>query len=443
MKKAAVIKAELAELESEVAAVLSLAESESRELTAEELETVESAIGKKDDQSDGKIAAKKAELARAEKFERFKAAEIKARFGELPTFKDDPLSTNKIPATPKNTGKLKHFKSESEAYAAGQFLLAAVYDNAHAKSWCNENGMVLNDMRSDQNAKGGFLIPQPLANVVVELREQFGVMRRSAQVWPMSSATESIPKVAGEVTAYFTAQLEDITESDMNLNQVQLQAKDLYTLIPVSAQVSVDAVVSVAELIARSIAQAQAAKEDECGFNGDGTSPFGHINGLSTALTGLSRVTATSQTSFGALTLASFEAVKGRVKRYAGMQPAWYISSTGFYASMDRLMNAAGGNTNLNLAAGSPMNFLGDPVIFTQVMESGLGSNTGKVACYYGDMRMSVLFGDRAGMAIDSDRSIFFRKNAIAIRSWSRFDINVHETGSAESAGSMVAMIFG
>jgi len=443
MKKAASIRAELAEMEAEVAAVLNMAESESRELTAEELETVESAIGKKDDQSDGKIAAKKAELARAEKFERFKAEELKNKYGALPTFKDDPLATYKIPAKAKSTGNLKHFKSEEEAYASGQFLLAAVYDNHSAKQWCNDNGLVLNDMRSDQNAKGGFLIPQPLANVVVELREQFGVMRRSAQVWPMSSSTESIPKLAGEVTAYFTAQLEDITESDMSLAQVQLQAKDLYTLIPVSAQVSVDAVVSVAELLARSIAQAQANKEDECGFNGDGTSTYGHINGLSSALTGLSRVTATSQATFSALTLASFEAAKGRVKRYAGMQPAWYISSTGYYASMDRLMNAAGGNTNINLAAGSPMTFLGDPVIFTQVMQSSLTTATGTVACYYGDMRMSVLFGDRAGMAIDSDRSIFFKKNAIALRSWSRFDINVHETGSATVPGAMVGLIFG
>jgi HK97 family phage major capsid protein len=259
----------------------------------------------------------------------------------------------------------------------------------------------------------------------------------------MSSATESIPKVAGEVTAYFTAQLEDITESDMNLAQVQLQAKDLYTLIPVSAQVSVDAVVAVAELIARSIAQAQAAKEDECGFNGDGTSTYGHIVGLANALLAGSKYTATGQATFGALTLGSFEAVKGQVKRYAGMQPAWYISSTGYYASMDRLMNAAGGNTNANLAAGSVMNFLGDPVIFTQVMADSTASSTGQVACYYGDMRMSVLFGDRAGMSIDSDRSIYFKKNAIAIRSWSRFDINVHETGTASASGSMVGLIFG
>ncbi len=445
MKKSIQLRAELEELNATVAAILATAEQEGRELSEEETKEVNAAIGTKEDGSDGKIHALKAQLATAEKRERFVSEQLKARFGSLPTRADDPLATAQPysqPAVPKATGKLKHFKNEADAYAAGQFFLATVYDRPAAKQWCQDNG-IFNAMRSDENDKGGFLVPTPLANTIVELREQFGVFRRNAMVWPMSSATQNIPKLAGEVTAYFTAQYEDITESDASLSQVALAVKDLYTLTPVSAQVSSDAIVMVADILARSIAQSMANKEDECGFNGDGTSTYGHIKGLANALLAGSKYTATSNATFSALTMANFEAVKGQVKRYAGMTPAWYISSTGYYASMERLLNAAGGNNNINLANGAPLNFLGDPVIFTQVMEDRTTTATGSVACYYGDLRMSAVMGDRAGIAIDADRSIYFKKNAIAIRSWERFDINVHETGTATTAGSIVAMVFG
>lgn len=445
MRKSIQIRAELEELEAEVTAVLNLADSEGRELTEQEAEFVNAALGKKADGSDGKIAALKIELAQADKREAFVSQQLKGKVQNLPTRSNDPLATAhpySQPAIPKAIGKLKHFRDEADAYAAGQFFLAAVYDRPAAKQWCQDNG-IFNAMRSDENDKGGFLVPAPLANTIVELRESFGVFRRNAMVWPMSSATQDIPKLAGEVSAYFTAQYEDITESDASLSQVALACKDLYTLTPVSAQVSVDAVVMVADLLARSIAQSMANKEDECGFNGDATSTYGHIRGLANALAAGSKYTATGQTSFSALTMASFEAVKGKVKRYAGMTPAWFISSTGYYASMERLLNAAGGNNNINLANGAPLNFLGDPVIFTQVMEDSTSAASGKVACYYGDLRMSAVMGERAGISIDADRSIYFKKNAIAIRSWSRFDINVHETGTATDAGSIVAMIFG
>lgn len=445
MKSTIQIRGELAELEAEVSAVLDLADSEGREMTSEEREFVDAALGKKPDGSDGKIAAMKSEYAQAEKRERFVSEQLKAKFGNLPTRASDPLAAPHpytAPAVPKAAGNIKHFRNADDAYAAGQFFLASVWDRPAAKQWCQDNG-IFNAMRSDDNDKGGFLIPAPLANTIVELRESFGVFRRNAMVWPMSSATQDIPKLAGEVSAYFTAQLEDITESDAALSQVALAVKDLYTLTPVSAQVSSDAVIMIADLLARSIAQTMANKEDDCGFNGDGTSTYGHINGLSSALKAGAKYTATGQTSFGALTVGSFEAVKGKVKRYANMTPAWYISSAGYYASMERLLNAAGGNNNINLANGAPLNFLGDPVIFTQVMLNSTSASSGKVACYYGDLRMSAVLGDRAGIAIDADRSLYFKKNAIAIRSWSRFDINVHETGTATDAGSMVALILG
>lgn len=445
MRKSHEIQAQLDELKARVSAIIKLADEEKRELTSEEKEEVDEALGEKEDGSDGKIEQLKKAVVDAQKIERLTREQLitsqdRQRIDYMRA--NDPLAqTQRIPAVARGP-KPKHFATHEEAYAAGQFFLASVWDRPSAKQWCADQG-IYNAMRSDENDKGGFLVPQPLAATIVELREQFGVFRRFAQNWPMSSATDSIPKLAGEVTAYFVAQLDEITESDASLSQVQLQAKDLYTLTAVSNQVNADAVVTVADMLSRSIAQSMAEKEDQCGFNGDGTSTYGHIQGLAAVLAAGSKHTASGQANFGALTLGSFESVKGKVKRYAGMQPAWFISSTGYYASMDRLMNAAGGNTNVNIAAGSTMNFLGDPVVFAQVLPDSTGTLTGSIGCYYGDLRMAAVLGDRQGITIEADRSIYFKKNAIAIKSGQRFDINVHETGTATESGAIVGLVFG
>ena len=445
MRKSHEIQAQLDELKARVSAIIKLADEEKRELTAEEKAEVDEALGAKEDGSDGKIEQLKKSVVDAQKIERLTREQLitnqdRQRMDWMRA--NDPLAqTQRIPAVARGP-KPENFETHEDAYEAGQYFLATVYDKPAAKQWCADRG-IYNEMRSDENSKGGFLVPQPLSATIVELRAKYGVFRQKAMVWPMSSATDSVPKLASDVTAYFIAQMEDITESGAELDQVQLVAKDLYTLTPVSAQVSDDAVISIADLLSRSIAQAMALKEDQCGFLGDGTSTYGHMVGLANALLAGSKYTATGQTTFGALTLGSFEAMMGQVADYDGLQPEWYISRTGYNASMERLMNAAGGNNNGDLASGAPRQFLGYPVNFVNVMPKLTTALTGSIGVYFGDFRMGALFGDRKGIAIDADRSIYFKKNAIAIRSHSRFDINIHETGTASTAGAIVGMVFG
>jgi HK97 family phage major capsid protein len=40
---------------------------------------------------------------------------------------------------------------------------------------------------SDDNGKGGFLVPEVLENALIDLKEEFGMFRRYAMNWPMSS----------------------------------------------------------------------------------------------------------------------------------------------------------------------------------------------------------------------------------------------------------------
>lgn len=308
-----------------------------------------------------------------------------------------------------------------------------------------DDRLVRNAMGGASNPDGGFLVPAPLAARIVELRDRRGVARRYAEVVPMSSESLSVPKIAGEISSHYVSENSVIPESKPQLKQIVLAARKLAALIPMSNELNDDALISVADMLARSIAHEFAGREDAALFNGDGTSSFGGIEGLANALEAGSKHIATSRTSFGALTFADFETVVGKAKRYlSGEEPRWFFSREGYYASARRLMNAAGGNdvNSLSMADGE-QSFMGFGVTLSDQIHSSLAASTGEIACYFGDMRSAVMMGSRKDLSVRADASVGFAADQIWVRGIERYDIVVHDTGTPTEAGSITALVFG
>jgi len=126
---------------------------------------------------------------------------------------------------------------------------------------------------------------------------------------------------------------------------------------------------------------------------------------------------------------------------YARTGARWYVSQAGFAASMQRLFEAAGGNTVQNLSAGVPYNFLGFPVEITQVMNQTLSAQTSTDGlAYLGNLNLAGTMGTRRGIQIQVDGSRFFEYDQLAIRGTQRFDINIHEKGTASVAGPVIML---
>lgn len=456
MKSAKQLKEEIENLCDRVQAIVKLAEVENRNLSGDEAAEIDLIQGSGD--STGQIQALQAELARREKADAIQAqlaAEKGSKKIENLEQKDAPKAI-KVPAKARSTGKLQAFKSDEDAFAAGKFYQATLGGNKRAMQWCREHGIVKNVMSGSDNTKGGFLVPEPLENTIVELRERYGVFRQQAQQMTMPDAVMLIPKLQSEVTAYYVGEGDPvntrnaITASDMALQQIKLEAKKLATLTVISNELSEDAVISIADMLTRSIAYQFARNEDLAGFIGDGTSTYGGIVGLGSALGSASKVTATSNQTFGALTMANFEACLGLRKMWAGSSPKWYISQVGWANSMQRLMDAYSGNTILTIADGSAggsgmpvLTFLGFPVVISQVLESRTTGTTGGTACFFGDLNQGVVMGTHRGLSVQTDQSLYFNYDAIAVRATERYDINVHDRGDSTTAGGIVALIFG
>jgi HK97 family phage major capsid protein len=433
MKSSSEIRNELSEIVAKAEALHDLVNQEGRDLhDAEKLE-IHNLAERREVLNASLDTAIKYEAILASKMQ----PKIEARIAE------NKPDGSKLPVRVLSSFRKGVFSTADDAYASGQFFLATIYNNRKAKEFCRERGLIRNAMSTGDNTKGGFLVPEPLEAAIVELREQYGVFARYAQPWTMSDSVQNVPKLGGEVTAYYVGENAAITPADVSLNLVRLEAKKLATLTAVTSELNEDSVLSVADILARSIAQTYANKEDEAGFNGDGTSTYGGIVGVKSALAAGSIYDAISgNNTFATLDLEDFEAVIGKRKMYANSSPVWFISQNGWANSMLRLAMAAGANTGMSIADGMPLQFMGYPVVISQVLPSALTSTGSTIACYFGDLAQAAILGRRRGLSIQADSSYYFNQDAIAIRSTQRFDINVHDCGGASAAGGLIALKF-
>lgn len=343
-------------------------------------------------------------------------------------------------------GSLKAYsgpKAEEKAYIAGRFFLGTLCQHKASADWCVQNGIdIRGALSGNDNALGGYLVPTEMEQAIIDLRELYGVFRREARQVPMASDTKNHARRTSGLTAYFSGDNEGLTESEKSWDNVQLVAKKLHCLTKYSTEIAEDAIISIGDDLTREIAYAFSLKEDQCGFLGDGTSTYGGIIGVVNALNaGSVRSAASGNTGFETLDLTDFEAVVGALPEYPGIQPKWYVSKAGYWASMARLMDATGGQTSEHVANGPPQRvFLGYPVVISQVLNSTLGADADAPKAIFGDLRMGVAFGNRRGISVMVSEHRYFENDQIGIKGTQRFDLNVHEKGTASEAGAIIVL---
>lgn len=337
-------------------------------------------------------------------------------------------------------------RAEEQAYRVGQFILASMFENEKAAGWCRENGIILTRAQSEGvNSAGGWLVPEEMMASIIDLRETYGVFRRSAQVIPMGRDTMNWPRRTGGVTAYFVAEGVAPTESTATWDNVNLTAKKLAALVRISTELGEDAIINVADWITNEIAYAFASKEDDCGFSGDGTSTYGGIRGLSplfldtTHTAGL--FTATGHATFDAITATDISSTMALLPYYALPGAKFYCSQYAFALMFERLVAAAGGNSIATLNGEVQYRYLGVPIVISQKMPST--TPTGTIGLYYGDLAKAAAMGERRQVNIMRSEHRYFDTDQIGLLGTERVDINVHDVGSTTVAGPIVAMKMG
>jgi HK97 family phage major capsid protein len=268
----------------------------------------------------------------------------------------------------------------------------------------------------------------------------------------MGSDTLNWPRRVGGLTAYFTGENQAVTESQAQWDNVNLTAKKIGALTRMSNEIAEDAVVSIADWLVGEIAYAFAAKEDDCGFNGDGSSSYGGIRGVTTLFTDGNHTAGVYQTSSATLTAlvaADFTGVQGLLPQYAVPGAKWFMSQQMFYSAAGTVLAKAGGNKiedlqqGIRAAVGTSLDLkdpmlLGFPVVFAQKMPVA-APGSGKIQYLFGDLAKATTLGERRGVTIRRSDHRYFENDQIGLLGTERFDINCHDLGDTTNAGPLVA----
>ncbi len=350
---------------------------------------------------------------------------------------------------------LKNIKGEGaadRAYRAGQFFLATMYGNAKAKAWCDENGLLVKAQSEGVATAGGYLVPEELSNEIIVLRNDYGLARRALRVMPMGRDTITIPKLVSGLTMYFTGEGAAATATDPVWGNVRLAAKKASVLTLYSSELDEDAAFSIGDILTGEIAYAYALGEDNCLFNGDGSSTYGGITGLRTIFNnGVGSLAGAVDAASGHDTMAEIDAtdlasVQGALPQYVYTRgnPTWYCSQTMWANVFERIIGASGGVTKDQASGRTVREYNGYPVEITPAMLAPASASTdaSNVAMIlFGDLSMSVAMGERRGMTLSRSTEYKFAEDQIAIKGTERFDINCHNTGDTSTAGSIVALM--
>jgi len=348
------------------------------------------------------------------------------------------------------------------AYRFGMWALAMIsqsmphrFYSQQAVNFCFDEGLIFNAAHGEggSDTTGAHIfVPTEFGTDLILLREEFGLARQLFNNVPMSSDTKTEPRQLSGLTAYFTAENAAATESTMSFDDVTLVAKKLTAISRLSNELNADAAISFGDKLVREIAYAFASKEDDCAFNGDGTSTYGGMTGVRTRMDELTAGTAPglilgAGNAYSELTLANFQDVVGALPQYAdGPGTAWVCHKTFAHTVMQRLALAAGGTTATEIINGvTTMMFLGYPVRISQKFPSVTANS--QIPVLFGNFALGAMFGSRTGsetIAFSSEATVggesMWERDQIGVRGTERFDVVVHDYGSNSTAGPIVGL---
>lgn len=332
---------------------------------------------------------------------------------------------------------------------AGMWLLATIYENGMARSWCTKNNIPIRKAQGETvDQYGGYLVPQELANAILDLRDRFGAFRRRALIWPMKSDNTVIPRKTGGVTAYIVGENNAVTETTTDsIDALELTTKKIGAIIRMSSELEEDALKDAVDYLANEMAWAFAAKEDDCAFNGDGTSTYGGMRGIGTIVldgnhTQANVAAASTHKTFLTIDQTDLGNVVAAVRASALPRAAWFISALGFGQTMCRLAGTSNGFIETRMVDGEPTPcWNGFPVIMTQKLPAVTTALNGKVMLAFGDMYAGGVLGQRRGITIARSEDRYLDSDQIAVRGIERVHCNVHDLGDNTNKGSLAALV--
>lgn len=277
---------------------------------------------------------------------------------------------------------------------------------------------------------GSVLTRPEFANTLLRNVEEYGVFRANALIWPMGAETVHIPRRSGGLSVYWEGEAEAGTETDPSFQLLGMTAKKMLMLHQHSSELSMDAVISLADILMTEFALAIATEEDRIGFNGDGSggnSPgfAGFVGVLGAAA---NATAATADANFvphlvngaaGAnltteITEASLRAMTGKLHTWARGNAKWYMHRS-VHADLDGIQMGTSGGSVVKYQDPRSPTIMGYPVVDTEALPVSPSAATTKVMAL-GDLRRSWILGDRMSPEMETSEHYAFNTDQLTVR---------------------------
>jgi HK97 family phage major capsid protein len=358
------------------------------------------------------------------------------------------MSDRRIYPNATRCAPLRSFKTAEQAFRFGSWIAASYHGNQRAARWCEENGIAVQRALSEGvNSAGGYLAPTEALTVLYSKLEQYGAIRATADVQPISRDAASVTKFLSAPTAYFVGEGVAPSQSDPVFGEHLFIAKKLATYCQVSSELDEDALIDMGDLLMTLAASAFAYAEDNTAINGDGSATYAGITGIAAKLLDGShnagKVTAASgHDTFAEIDGTDLANLMGKLPAYAVPNAGWFVSQMGYAMVLCRLAASYGGIVMQETPTGPRPHFMGYPVYLTQVLPQVTTDLSGSVMMLFGDMRKAVTLADRRQPTIArADMSQTFGEDKVQYRVTERIDINIHELGDNTTAGPIVGLV--
>lgn len=432
-----------AELADEAMAILNIAEKEKRELTDDEQKQWSDIAG-----DGGTLDSLDAKIEKAEKFEAEKKRLQKLRLDNRREAGDvNALAPNDVAIKSEFARHvppaLRAYKDPKDALLAGIFMAAVATGDERCKAELERRGEPLRMAQNEgTGSKGAYLVPTPMVNSIIAIRDSVGVATQLATFIGMSQPTLELPKESAGLTVYYPGEAGSITDSDVEFEKVKLEIAKRAARCLISNEVQADAVISMVDWVTQRMGYDFSYQRDNELINGNGTSTYGKEVGLLAALgsAGVFTNTTDDHDAWDEFDIPDFQATIAKLpEKWFGYSPAWLCSRTFHAQTMAPLAVAAGGNQIVDIQNGAiQQRFLGYPVIFTDQMPKTTATST--VSCLFGAFRQAVVIGDRNDMSMGVSEHAQWATDQLDVRVTHRYDILVHEGGDTSAAGAYVGL---
>lgn len=338
---------------------------------------------------------------------------------------------------------VKQAKAERELRRRIGLGFLAELGSEKAAAICSREKIATRAAGEINNSSGAFLVAEELETAIARYRELAGIIRGEADVRAMGSDALNVPRSVRGATAGFIPENHSASPVDVEIGSIGLRAKKAMSLIHASTELAEDAIEDFAGEAVADFGNAFAVLEDTCGFNGDGSAPYGGMTGVLTLLAN-SNLAGTVSASAGHDTLAEVDA--NDIATVQALCPEQYLGDAKFYCSSAGLaalvrLGATPFGTALTVRGSRPRFQYGGFEIRPCPRMPGRGSQTGKPVILFGDMHAAVIMGDRRGIAVRTSTQRHFEKDIIAVKATQRFEVVPHNLGDSTNPGALVALL--